>query len=180
MALAQEDLEQIQWLIKKSLAETPEALNANVRYELDLRERTIRVEEELRHQRELMTEGFKQMEKRFEQVDKRFEQVDKRFEQVDKRFEQMQLDISKRFEQVDKRLELMQLDMNKRFEQVDKRFEQVDKRFEQVDKRFDQQHQEIMGLHHEIKLLMRWSFGALIAVGSLMVAILRLSSFGHS
>ncbi len=148
MALAQEDLEQIQWLIKKSLAETPEALNANVRYELDLRERTIRVEEELRHQRELMTEGFKQMEKRFEQVDKRFEQVDKRFEQVDKR------------------LELMQLDMNKRFEQVDKRF--------------DQQHQEIMGLHHEIKLLMRWSFGALIAVGSLMVAILRLSSFGHS
>ena len=166
MALAQEDLEQIQWLIKKSLAETPEALNANVRYELDLRERTIRVEEELRHQRELMTEGFKQMEKRFEQVDKRFEQVDKRFEQ-------MQLDISKRFEQVDKRLELMQLDMNKRFEQVDKRFEQVDKRF-------DQQHQEIMGLHHEIKLLMRWSFGALIAVGSLMVAILRLSSFGHS
>ena len=166
MALAQEDLEQIQWLIKKSLAETPEVLNANVRYELDLRERTIRVEEELRHQRELMTEGFKQMEKRFEQVDKRFEQVDKRFEQ-------MQLDISKRFEQVDKRLELMQLDMNKRFEQVDKRFEQVDKRF-------DQQHQEIMGLHHEIKLLMRWSFGALIAVGSLMVAILRLSSFGHS
>jgi uncharacterized protein (DUF3084 family) len=161
MALAQEDLEQIQWLIKKSLAETPEALNANVRYELDLRERTIRVEEELRHQRELMTEGFKQMDKRFEQMqlemNKRFEQVDKRFEQVDKRFEQV----------------------DKRFEQVDKRFEQVDKRFEQVDKRFDQQHQEIMGIHHEIKLLMRWSFGALLTVGGLMVAILRLSSFGH-
>ena len=154
MALAQEDLEQIQWLIKKSLAETPEALNANVRYELDLRERTIRVEEELRHQRELMTEGFKQM---------------------DKRFEQMQLEMNKRFEQVDKRFE----QVDKRFEQVDKRFEQVDKRFEQVDKRFDQQHQEIMGIHHEIKLLMRWSFGALLTVGGLMVAILRLSSFGH-
>ncbi|MFI3195216.1 MAG: hypothetical protein QX195_05275 [Methylococcaceae bacterium] len=195
MALAQEDLEQIQWLIKKSLAETPEALNANVRYELDLRERTIRVEEELRHQRELMTEGFKHMDKRFEQMQMetniRFEQVDKRleliqldmnkrFEQVDKRFEQ----INKRFEQVDKRFEQMQLDMNKRFEQVDKRFEQMqlemNKRFEQVDKRFDQQHQEIMGLHHEIKLLMRWSFGALIAVGSLMVAILRISSFWPS
>ncbi|MFI3196177.1 MAG: hypothetical protein QX195_10180 [Methylococcaceae bacterium] len=176
MALAQEDLEQIQWLIKKSLAETPEALNANVRYELDLRERTIRVEEELRHQRELMTEGFKQMDKRFEQMqlemNKRFEQVDKRLElmqmEMNKRFEQMQLEMNKRFEQVDKR-----------FEQVDKRFEQVDKRFEQVDKRFDQQHQEIMGLHHEIKLLMRWSFGALLTVGGLMVAILRLSSFGH-
>ena len=165
MALAQEDIEQIQWIVKKTLSETPEALNANVRYELDLRERTIRVEEELRHQRELMTEGFKQMDKRFEQMQL---EMNKRFEQVDKRFEQ----VEKRFEQVDKRLEQMQLEMNKRFELVDKRFEQVDKRF-------DQQHQEIMGLHHEIKLLMRWSFGALIAVGSLMVAILRLSTLGH-
>ena len=157
MALAQEDIEQIRLLIKKTLSETPETLNANVRYELDLRERTIRVEEELKHQRELMLEGFKQMEKRFEQVDKRFEQVDKRFEQVDKRFEQIQLD------------------MNKRFEQVDKRFEQIDKRFEQVDKKFEQLHQEIMGLHHEIKLLMRWSFGTLLAIGGLIVAVLRLA-----
>jgi uncharacterized protein (DUF3084 family) len=157
MALAQEDIEQIRLLIKKTLSETPETLNANVRYELDLRERTIRVEEELKHQREVMLEGFKQMEKRFEQVDKRFEQIDKRFEQVDKRFEQMQMD------------------MNKRFEQVDKRFEQVDKRFEQVDKKFEQLHQEIMGLHHEIKLLMRWSFGTLLAIGGLIVAVLRLA-----
>jgi hypothetical protein len=36
--------------------------------------KTIRVEEALKHQRELIIEGFKQMEKRFEQVDKRFEQ----------------------------------------------------------------------------------------------------------
>ena len=147
MALAQEDIEQIQQLIKKALSETPETLNANVRYELDLRERTIRVEEALKHQRELMLEGFKQMEKRFEQVDKRFEQ--------------MQLDMNKRFEQVDKRLEQMQQDMNKRFEQVDKRFEQ--------------QHQEIMGLHHEIKLLMRWSFGTVLTIGGLIVAVLRLA-----
>ncbi|MGZ5027086.1 MAG: hypothetical protein ACXV9T_07895 [Methylobacter sp.] len=146
MALAQEDIEQIQLLIKKVLSETPETLNANVRYELDLWERTIRVEEELKHQRELIVEGFKQMEKRFEQADKRFEQIDKRFEQVDKRFEQ-----------------------------VDKRFEQVEKRFEQMDKKFDLQHQEIMGLHHEIKLLMRWSFGTLIAIGGLIVAVLRLA-----
>jgi len=139
MALAQEDIEQIQWLIKKALSETPETLNANVRYELDLRERTIRVEEELKHQRELMVEGFKQMEKRFEQIDKRFEQIDRRFEQIDRRFEQ------------------------------------VEKRLDQVDKRFEQQHQEIMGLHHEIKLLMRWSFGTLLAIGGLIVAVLRLA-----
>ena len=82
-----------------------------MRYELDLRERIIRVEEELKHQRELMIEGFKQMEKRFEQVDKRFEQ----------------------------------------------------------------QHQEIMGLHQELKQLMRWSFGTLLAIGGLVLAVLRLS-----
>lgn len=159
MALAQEDIEQIQTLINKAITERPETVNANVRYELDLRERTIRVEEELKHQRELMMEGFKQMDKRFEQIDKRFEQVDKRFEQEDKRF----VTIEKRFEQIDKR-----------FEQVEKRFEQIDKRFEQVDKRFDQVHQEIMGLHHEIKLLLRWSFGILLAIGSLIVAVLPL------
>ncbi len=89
MALAEEDIAQIQRMIKDALAETPEMHNANVRYELDLRERTIRVEEELKHQRELMITGFQQMEKRFELIDKRFEQVEKRFEQVDKKFEQI-------------------------------------------------------------------------------------------
>ena len=101
MALEQEDIEQIQDLIRKSIAATPEVTNANVRYELDLRERTIQVEEELKHQRELMLTGFAQMEKRFEQVDKRFEQVDKRFEQT-------HIDLNKRFEQVDKRLEQLE------------------------------------------------------------------------
>ena len=152
MALAQEDIEQIKLLIQDNISERLLAQGVNVRYELDLRERTIRVEEELKHQREMMLEGFKQMDKRFEQVDKRFEQVDKRFEQVDKRFEQVY----------------------KRFEQVDKRFEQVEKRFEQVDKRFDLIHGEIMAIHHEIKLLMRWGFGTLIAVGSLIVAASKL------
>jgi len=35
MALAQEDLEQIQLLIRRSIAETPEVANANMRYEID-------------------------------------------------------------------------------------------------------------------------------------------------
>ena len=110
--LAAEDIEYIKthladWLAEQSLGKPPMV------YEIELRERMVRVEEELKHQRELMFEGFKQMEKRFEQIDKRFEQVDKRFE-------------------------AMQAEMNKRFEQIDKRLEQVDKRFEQVDKRFEQ------------------------------------------
>ncbi|MEC7956445.1 MAG: hypothetical protein VX171_04070 [Pseudomonadota bacterium] len=112
MPLSDQDLEQIKhhltdWMDSKLLQSQwvpgPELL-----------ERSVRVEEELKHQRLLMRESFEQFEKRFELIEKRFEQVDKRFEQVDKRFEQ-----------------------------VDKRFEQVDKRFEQVDKRLDLQQQEI-------------------------------------
>ncbi len=80
MALVKEDIDLIQEMIAKAFAEKPEANQANVRYELDLRERIVRVEEELKHQREPMLAGFKQMEKRFEQVDKRFEKIDKRFE----------------------------------------------------------------------------------------------------
>ena len=59
--------------------------------EIELLERMVRVEEELKNQRELMNLGFTAMDKRFEamqiQIDKRFDQVEKRFEQVDKRFE---------------------------------------------------------------------------------------------
>ena len=80
MALAKEDIEEIQNLIAKAFSERPETNQVNVRYELEIRERIVRVEEELKHQRELMIEGFSRVDKRFEQVDKRFEQVDKRFE----------------------------------------------------------------------------------------------------
>ena len=89
MALANEDKEEILELIEQAINARPEVKNSNVRYELDLRERTVRVEEELKHQRELMIEGFRRMDERFVQIDKRIEQVDKRFEQVDKRFDQI-------------------------------------------------------------------------------------------
>ncbi|SHE22339.1 hypothetical protein [methanotrophic endosymbiont of Bathymodiolus puteoserpentis (Logatchev)] len=187
MALAQEDIEQIQALITKSIQVTPEVGNANVRYELELRERTTRVEEELKHQRELMLAGFAQMDKRFEQVEKRFEQVDKQLEQVDKQLEQMRNESDRRFEQVDKQLEQMRNESDRRFEQVDKqleqmrnesdrRFEQVEKHFEKIDKQFELQSKSIMDIHQEIKLQMRWSFGVLIAVGGLVVGVLRMSS----
>ena len=99
MALAQEDLQQIgeyvkahisDWIAEQSLGKPP------VVYEIELRERMVRVEEELKHQRELMREGF-------DQVNKRFEQVDKRFEQVDKRLDLMKADMDKRFDEMLKR-----------------------------------------------------------------------------
>ena len=107
MALAHDDLQQIQQLIEQSMATRPEAAFANVRYELDIRERIVRVEEELKHQRELMLQGFETSNRRFEDMNKRFEEMrtdmNKRFEQVDKRFEQM----DKRFEQIDKHLTII-------------------------------------------------------------------------
>ena len=145
MALAEEDIAQIQRMIKDALAETPEMHNANVRYELDLRERTIRVEEELKHQRELMITGFQQMEKRFELIDKRFEQVEKRFEQVDRRFEQ-----------------------------VDKKFEQIDKRLEQQHKEIVGIHKELINIHKEIKLSIRWTFGILLGLAGVLFTAIKL------
>ena len=67
---------------------------------IDIHERIVRVEEELKHQRELIHEVLKMM-------DKRFGEVDKRFEQVDKRFEEIRIDMDRRFEQVDKKFSMM-------------------------------------------------------------------------
>jgi archaellum component FlaC len=145
MALAQEDIDYIKthigdWLAEQSLGKPPAV------YELELRERMIRVEEELKHQRELMQQGFGQAERRFEQIDKRFEQVDKRFEALQK-----QMDV--RFEQVEKR-----------FEQIDKRFEQVDKRFGQVDKRLDMQHEQINAIGKKHDRLLWAIFAGVLAL----------------
>jgi hypothetical protein len=98
MTLTQQDIDFIKanmatWLAEQSLGKPPAV------YEIELRERMVRVEEELKHQRELMRQGFDLMERRFEQIDKRFEQIDKRFEQIDKRFEQ----VDQRFEEIIRR-----------------------------------------------------------------------------
>ena len=63
-------------------------------------ERMVRVEEELKSQRELMDERFGFMERRFEAVDRRFEDLN--------------ANMNSRFE-----------DMNRRFEASDKRFTAV-------------------------------------------------------
>ena len=91
MELSAQTLETIGQYVQRNLSTW--LRNTNLEREIELRERTVRVEEELKAQRELMREGFAQMDKRFEilqdSIDKRFEQVDKRFDQVDKRFEDM-------------------------------------------------------------------------------------------
>jgi len=116
MALAQEDIEQIQKLINQSCLKNQYESNQNIHYELEIRERIVCVEEELKNQREIILEGFKQSDKRFEQVDKRFESVQ---HNIDKRFEQ----VEKRFEQVDKRFESMQSTINNGFKEINRRMD---------------------------------------------------------
>lgn len=148
MTLAQEDIEFIkahlgEWLAEHSLGR-PMAV-----YEMELRERMVRVEEALQHQRELMYEGFKAM---------------------DKRFEALQLGMDKRFED-------LRVDMDKRFEAVDRRFEAMDKRFETVQTDIKAIQLDIKTIQSDIKNLYRalnlqtWKlFGAI----GLLAALLKI------
>ena len=90
MSLAEEDIQFIkdhlgEWLAEQSLGKPPAV------YEIELRERMVRVEEELKHQRELIKTILVEMDKRFDAVDKRFEtmqnQMDKRFEELTRRLD---------------------------------------------------------------------------------------------
>jgi len=79
MNLAAEDIRFIkehigEWLAEQSLGKPPAV------YEIELRERMVRVEEELKHQRELIKTILEQMDKRFDVVDKRFEQLTRRMD----------------------------------------------------------------------------------------------------
>ena len=110
MSLTSTDLKQIEDHIKSNIGSwmgDVSLTKSSYFNEIELIERIVRVEEELKSQRELMLMGFEQTNKRFEEMqknmDKRFEQVDKRFEQVDKRFEQ----VDKRFEDVNSKFKMM-------------------------------------------------------------------------
>ncbi len=102
-------------------------------------ERAVRVEEELKHQRELLihfredaTQGFQRMDKRFDDMFKYLEMSredsNKRFDDVNRRFE----DMNKRFDDMFKYLEMSREDSNKRFDDVNKRFEDMNKRFDDM------------------------------------------------
>lgn len=62
-------------------------------------------------------------------------------------------------------------EMNRRFEllldQTNKRFEQVEKRFDQVDRRFD-------ALTRRMDRFMVWSFSTTLAVGSIVIGVLKV------
>ncbi len=76
MELTEKTLEQIGSYVREHLGAWVRSLNSPLTVQMDpgFLERMVRVEEELKAQRDLMKQGFVQMEKRFEAVDKRFEE----------------------------------------------------------------------------------------------------------
>jgi hypothetical protein len=89
MQLKNEQLEQIGEYVQKQLPLWLDRIPVFSRvYEMDLRERTVRVEEELKSQRELMLKGFENSEKQImllkDSMDKQFVNVDKRFDLLTK------------------------------------------------------------------------------------------------
>ena len=117
MELTRDHLEQIGTYVREHLGEWIRVAEPPVVVRMDAHylERMVRIEEELKAQRELMQQGFGFMEKRFEEAR----------ENMNARFEQARVDMHARFEQVDKRFEEAREDMHARFEQVDKRFEET-------------------------------------------------------
>ena len=148
MALKQEELQIIGEYVQSHLTEwLPEHVTnpAEFTFPIELSERMVRVEVELKNQRELMKQGF---------------------DQIDKRIEILQHNMDKRFEQVDKRLDQMQNNMDTRFDQVDKRFEQVDRRFEEINA-------SIKSLETKMFQFMVWSFGFTATVAGIVIAVIK-------
>jgi hypothetical protein len=96
MELSQDQFEQIGSYVRRNLGNWMQELSPPAS-PLDpvLVERIVRVEEELKSQRELMKQGFEQVDKRFEEMRA---DTNARFAQVDKRFEEMREDMKSGFE----------------------------------------------------------------------------------
>ncbi len=110
MQLSEDVLEQIGRYVRRNLGIWMHEVYPQTPTHSEILERIVRVEEELKTQRELMQQGFAHVDKRFEDVDRRFEDVNRRFEDVNQRFE----DMNTRFE-----------DMNTRFEDMNNRLEDL-------------------------------------------------------
>ena len=109
MAIDNADLEKIGTYVKDRLPGWIDDMRQrwDLEIPIQLLERMVRVEEELKAQRELITVRFEVVDRRFETVDQRFEDV---FKQMDTRFD----GVNQQFKSIDQRFE----DMNKRFSAI--------------------------------------------------------------
>ena len=87
--LSNDALETIGGYVRRNLGAWMQEVAPRMGTDRELLERMVRVEEELKHQRELMQQGFAAVDKRFEDVNSRFDDVNTRFEDMNKRFDDM-------------------------------------------------------------------------------------------
>lgn len=106
MALSETDLHHIGQYVRAELPRWLKEMGPWAVLGGELLERIVRVEEELKSQREILLNHVQSSNERFEDMNRRFEDVNRRFDDVNSRFD----DVNKRFEDVNSRFE----DNNKR------------------------------------------------------------------
>lgn len=121
------------------------------------------LENEVRHLRTDMEDGFEQVDRRFEEVDRRFTQIKEQFEV---RFDQLNERFDRRAEQVDERFEAME----RRFDSVDRRLDKMDAKIVRYDQRFDAMNATMM-------LMMRWTVGTIALFGTLITVLITIAEF---
>ena len=114
MTIGDRELQRIGEYVKGNLRDWLDQVAPHSVVTTQLLERSVRIEEELHSQRQLM-------EARFEAVDRRFEDANSRFGDINKRFEDMNVRFG---------------DMNSRFEDMNVRFGDMNNRFEDMNRRF--------------------------------------------
>ncbi len=121
MALREEDVRRIVDYVKPWLRDLVSETAAPRSH--DISAQIVRVEEELKGQRELFAERFKAIDQRFVAMDQRFSDMQKH---MDQRFSDTQKHMDQRFSDMQQRMDQRFTDMQK---QMDTRFESMDKRF---------------------------------------------------
>jgi chromosome segregation ATPase len=128
------------------------------------------LENEVRHLRTDMEDGFEQVDRRFEEVDRRFEQVERRFVQIQEQFEV-------RFDQLNERFERRAEQVDERFEAIERRFDSVDHRFDKIDEQFARRDQRFDAMNANMMRMMRWTVGTIALFGTLITVLITVAEF---
>ena len=134
MALGESELEQIGDYVRGNLYGWLTDVAPQMVVGPQLLERSVRIEEELKQQREIMDRRFAESDRRFAELSKQmnrgFDDVNRRFDDVNRRFD----DVNLRFEDMNKRFDESSRQTSERFAEASR---QTSERFAELHKRFN-------------------------------------------
>ncbi|MFO8232549.1 MAG: hypothetical protein R6U20_07770 [Longimonas sp.] len=125
------------------------------------------LENEVRHLRTDMEDGFEQVDRRFVQIQEQFEV---RFDQLNERFD-------RRAEQVDERFDRRAEQVDERFEAMERRFDSVDRRLDKMDAKIVRYDQRFDAMNATMMLMMRWTVGTIALFGTLITVLITIAEF---